>query len=105
MSVTLVPALTYIFALILRRKNAFASLSVAGLLLGLAGVVLIIVLPAGSLGTGVAAGWLILALAAPLGYALNNVAVPFLRPPATNSLQLSTGVFWSSAPSSCCRSC
>ena len=29
---------------------------------------------------------------APLGYALNNVAVPFLRPPATTSLQLSTGV-------------
>ena len=89
--VTLVPALTYIFALILKEER-FRFLSVAGLLLGLAGVVLIIVLPAGSLGTGVAAGWLILALAAPLGYALNNVAVPFLRPPATNSLQLSTGV-------------
>ena len=91
LTVTLVPALTYVFALILRVER-FRVLSIAGLLLGLAGVVLIIVLPAGSLGTGVAAGWLILALVAPLGYAMNNVAVPFLRPPATNSLQLSTGV-------------
>jgi drug/metabolite transporter (DMT)-like permease len=89
--VTLVPALTYIFALALRTER-FQALSVAGLLLGMAGVVLIIVLPEGSLGAGVSAGWLILALAAPLGYAVNNVAVPFLRPAATNSLQLSTGV-------------
>jgi drug/metabolite transporter (DMT)-like permease len=89
--VTLVPALTYVFSLVLHVER-FQIVSIAGLLLGLAGVVLIIVLPAGSLGTGVAAGWLILALVAPLGYALNNVAVPFLRPASTNSLQLTTGV-------------
>ncbi len=86
---TLSPALTYLFAFGLRIER-FQALSIAALFLGLGGI-LMIVLPEGSLGTGFQATWLIVALGAPLGYALNNVAVALLRPPATSSLQLATG--------------
>ncbi|MCH8183947.1 MAG: DMT family transporter [Proteobacteria bacterium] len=88
--VTLTPALTYIFAYLARldRLNVW---SVGGIVLGLAGV-LLIVLPAGSLGEGFSPAWLLLGLIAPLGYAMNNIAVVFLRPAQTTSLHLSTGV-------------
>lgn len=88
--VTLTPALTYIFAF-LTRLNRFNLFSVGGVVFGLAGV-LIIVLPSGSLGAGFSPAWLLLGLIAPLGYAANNIAVVFLRPAETTSLQLSTGV-------------
>lgn len=88
--VTLTPALTYVFAL-LARLDRWNILSIVGVALGLVGV-LLIVLPAGSLGTGFSPAWLILGLIAPLGYAMNNIAVVFLRPAHTTSLHLSTGV-------------
>lgn len=88
--VTLTPALTYVFAFLARldRLNVW---SVGGIAMGLAGV-LLIVLPAGSLGEGFSPAWLLLGLIAPLGYAMNNIAVVFLRPAHTTSLHLSTGV-------------
>lgn len=88
--VTLTPALTYLFAF-LTRIDRFNLFSIGGVVFGLAGV-LIIILPSGSLGAGFSPAWLILGLVAPLGYAINNIAVAFLRPAETTSLQLSTGV-------------
>ena len=88
--VTLTPALTYLFAF-LARLDRFNLWSIGGVLLGLVGV-LLIVLPAGSLGAEFSPAWLLLGLVAPLGYALNNIAVVFLRPAQTTSLDLSTGV-------------
>ncbi len=88
--VTLTPALTYIFAY-LAHLNRLNLWGIGGVVLGLAGV-LLIVLPAGSLGEGFSPAWLLLGLTAPLGYAINNIAVVFLRPPQTTSLHLSTGV-------------
>ncbi len=90
LALTLTPAFTYLFAVAL-RTDKFRITSIGGILFGLAGVLLII-LPRDSLGTGVSAGWLVIVLAAPIGYAINNVMVPFLRPAATSSMQLSTGV-------------
>ncbi len=88
--VTLTPALTYIFAYFARldRLNLWG---IGGVVLGLAGV-LLIVLPAGSLGVGFSPAWLLLGLIAPLGYAINNIAVVLLRPAQSTSLHLSTGV-------------
>jgi drug/metabolite transporter (DMT)-like permease len=91
LTLTLTPSFTYLFALALRLEK-WRLASIGGILFGLAGV-LMIILPRESLGTGVAAVWLLLAVAAPLGYAINNVTIPFIRPPATSSMQLSTGVF------------
>ena len=88
--VTLTPALTYIFAF-LARLHRLNLWGVGGVVLGLAGV-LLIVLPSGSLETGFSPAWLLLGLIAPLGYAMNNIAVVFLRPEKTTSLHLSTGV-------------
>jgi drug/metabolite transporter (DMT)-like permease len=90
LTLTMTPSFTYLFALAL-RSDRWRLMSVGGIVFGLAGVLAIIV-PRESLGTGIAAGWLLLAMVAPLGYALNNVMIPFIRPPATTSMQLSTGV-------------
>ena len=95
LTLTLTPSFTYLFALAL-RSDRWRLMSVGGIVFGLAGVLLII-LPRESLGTGITAGWLLLAMAAPLGYALNNVMIPFIRPPATTSMQLSTGVLLAAA--------
>ncbi len=90
LTLMLTPSFTYLFALAL-RSDRWRLASIGGILFGLAGVLMIIV-PRESLGTGIAAGWLLLAVAAPLGYATNNVMIPFIRPPATSSMQLSTGL-------------
>ena len=90
LTLTLTPSFTYLFALAL-RSDRWRLTSVAGIVFGLAGV-LVVIVPRESLGTGLAAGWLLLAMTAPLGYALNNVMISFIRPAATTSMQLSTGV-------------
>lgn len=91
----LTPALTYLFAFILRLER-FRWLSVAGVLFGFAGI-LIIVLPRGSLPAPDMAGWVLLALLGPLGFAMNNVSVALLRPASSTSATLSAGVLIVSA--------
>ena len=89
---TLTPALTYIFAFIARLER-FNLWSTGGLVVGLAGVVLIVRPWAwGGLGGDVSGMWFLVALIAPLGYAVNNVVVALIRPAETTTLQLSTGV-------------
>jgi len=86
----LTPALTYLFAFIMRLEK-FRQASIMGVVFGFIGI-LLIVLPEGSLPSPEAAGWLILALLAPIGFAANNVSVAVLRPPASTSIGLSGGV-------------
>ena len=56
-----------------------------------------VIVPRESLGTGIAAGWLLLAMTVPLGYALSQVLITFIRPAATTSMQLTTGVLLTAA--------
>lgn len=92
LTLTLTPALTYIFAFIARLER-FNLWSTGGLLFGLAGVVLIVQpWTWGDVGGDVSGLWFLVALIAPLGYAVNNVVVALIRPAETTTIQLSTGV-------------
>jgi len=92
LTLTLTPALTYVFAFVTRLER-FNIWSTGGLVAGLVGVVLI-VQPWnwGDLGGNVSGLWFLVALIAPLGYAINNVVVALIRPAESTTLQLSTGV-------------
>lgn len=88
--VVLSPLLTYVFALLLRmeRRNL---LSIAGILLGLGGVLLVVV-PSVSLPSPDMLGWLLLAFLAPVFFAATNISGSLLRPPAANSFPMAAGV-------------
>ncbi len=90
LSTTLIPALTYLFALTLRIES-FRALSLAGIALGFAGV-LMIVLPEGSLSESGSAAWVFVALLFPISAATNNMVVAKLRPPEASSASLAAGV-------------
>jgi drug/metabolite transporter (DMT)-like permease len=90
LSTTLIPALTYLFALTLRIES-FRALSLAGIALGFAGV-LMIVLPEGSLSETGSAAWVLVALLFPISAATNNMVVAKLRPPEASSASLAAGV-------------
>ena len=86
----MVPGVIYLMALALRLEH-FGVLRFAGISLGLAGVLLIL-LPKASLPEPGMAGWLALSLVATISFALRAVLVPLLRPPATPSLSLACGL-------------
>ena len=88
--VVLSPLLTYVFALLLRmeRRNL---LSIAGITLGLGGVLLVVV-PSVSLPSPDMLGWLLLAFLAPVFFAATNISGSLLRPPATGSFPMAAGV-------------
>jgi drug/metabolite transporter (DMT)-like permease len=70
--VALCPVTTYVLSLIL-GMDRFRWLSMAGVMLGFGGI-LLIVLPSGSLPTREAALWVVFALLVPLSAAVNNIA-------------------------------
>ena len=80
MVVILAPMLTYFFAILL-RVDRLKMLSIAGLTAGLGGI-LLIVLPDVSLPEPAMAGWLLLALLAPVLLGLGNVLTALVRPPS-----------------------
>ena len=86
----LVPGVIYLMALAFRLER-FGWLRFAGIGLGLAGVLLIL-LPKASLPEPGMAGWLALSLLATLSFSLRAVLVPLMRPPATPSLSLACGL-------------
>jgi len=90
MVVILAPTLTYFFAIMLRidRLKAF---SVAGLALGLGGI-LLIVLPDVSLPEPGMVWWLLLALVAPVMLGLGNVLTALVRPPSMPPTVLAAGM-------------
>ncbi|MFT5485774.1 MAG: drug/metabolite transporter (DMT)-like permease [Paracoccaceae bacterium] len=88
----LTPIFTYAISLMMRLEH-FAALRMAGLSLGLVGVVLFVV-PGESLPDPSMIPWLLFGLLAPLTYSLANILIDRLRPATGNSLSLTTGMVW-----------
>jgi drug/metabolite transporter (DMT)-like permease len=92
---SLVPVMIYALALIL-RLDRFHVFRFGGILLGLAGVLLVL-LPQASLPAPGMAGWVALGLLPSLSYAVNAVLVARWRPAGTTSLPLAAGLMLASA--------
>jgi drug/metabolite transporter (DMT)-like permease len=88
--IALTPALTYVFAFLLRIER-FRGLSIGGVIFGFAGV-LLIVLPEGGLPNPEMVGWLLAALIVPLAFATNNVFIASTRPVDAASSTLACGL-------------
>jgi drug/metabolite transporter (DMT)-like permease len=81
---------------VLARVELFRWLGLVGLIFGFAGVVLIVA-PGANLGGPDAWKWFLLALLAPVMFAVANVAAAILRPPASSSVATAAGVLLGSA--------
>lgn len=90
LAITLTPGMTYFFA-VLAGVDRWRALSLLGLSLGLAGVV-ILVAPEGSLPSPDAAWWVLLLLVVPVCFAANNVFVAVVQPPEATSIMRATGL-------------
>ena len=86
----LVPLLTYVMSYFLRIEK-FRLPGVIGLLLGLGGM-LFVLIPKTGLPAPEMVGWTLLALVAPLCFALSNAFVTILCPPGTPSLMMGAGM-------------
>ena len=91
LGLALPPILTYVFAVLFRIDHV-RLLRIAGILFGLAGVLLVL-LPDQSLPEPGMAPWLLMAFGAPLCYSLSNVCIAILRPPEMRAIPLTCGVF------------
>ncbi len=91
LGLTLVPILTYGIA-VLFRIDRIRLLRIAGVLVGLAGILLVL-LPDQSLPEPGMAPWLLMAFGAPLCWALSNVCIAIRRPPESRPIPLTCGVF------------
>ena len=90
LQLTLVPMLTYAFALVLRidKVNAF---KLAGLGFGLSAV-LVIVLPKAGLPSPDMAVWVLVSFLTPIFYAVANVLIPLVRAPQSSSLAVAAAM-------------
>ena len=95
LGLTLEPILTYVIA-VLCRIDHVGLLRIAGILVGLAGILLVL-LPEQSLPEPGMAPWLLMAFGAPLCYALSNVCIAILRPPESRPIPLTCGVSFACA--------
>jgi len=95
LGLTLSPIMTYVFAVLFRIDHVHL-LRIAGILFGLAGILLVI-LPGQSLPEPGMAPWLLMAFGAPLCYALSNVCIAILRPPESRPIPLTCGVSFACA--------
>ncbi len=95
LGLSLVPVMIYALALTL-RLDRFHMLRFSGILLGLAGI-LVVLLPQASLPAPGMAGWVALGLLPSLSYAVNAVLVARWRPQETGSLPLAGGLMLASA--------
>ena len=91
LGLTLSPILTYVIA-VLFRIDRVRLLRIAGILFGLAGILLVL-LPGQSLPEPGMAPWLLMAFGAPLCWAFCNVCIAILRPPEMRAIPLTCGVF------------
>ena len=94
LGLALVPIMVYVLALSL-RQDRFHWLRCGGILLGFAGI-LIVLLPQASLPAPGMAGWVALGLVPSLSYAVNAVLVARWRPQETTSLPLAGGLMLAS---------
>ena len=88
--VTTVPMLTFALA-VTTGLQRFEPLALAGLTLGLIGV-LFLVLPDSSLPSAEMTGWVLFGLLTPILYATNGILAARLRPPGTSSLAAALGM-------------
>ena len=95
LGLSLVPVMIYALALAL-RQDRFHPFRFGGILLGLAGI-LVVLLPQASLPAPGMAGWVALGLLPSLSYAINAVLVARWRPQQTGSLPLAGGMMLASA--------
>ena len=95
LGLTLEPILTYGIA-VLFRIDRVHLLRIAGILFGLAGILLVL-LPGQSLPEPGMAPWLLMAFGAPLCWACCSVYVAILRPPESRSIPLTCGKFFAAA--------
>jgi len=91
----LIPLMIYAFALLL-GMDRFSWVRLIGILLGLAGVLLVL-LPKASLPSRDMVEWVVLGLVAPLCYALGVILMAWLEAPAAKSLQLACGLLIAAA--------
>ena len=89
------PTMTYLLAFAV-RIDRFRAASFTGLLLGIAGV-MVIVLPDFSLPSRDMAGWFLLTLLGPTSFAVGNVYVAMSRPPEIPGLMATAGLCLSAA--------
>ena len=94
LGLALVPIMVYVLALAL-RQDRFHWLRCSGILLGFAGI-LIVLVPQASLPAPGMAGWVALGLVPSLSYAVNAVLVARWRPRETTSLPLAGGLMLAS---------
>ena len=92
---TLVPGITFWMSFAAGMER-FEALSLGGLVLGAAGV-LLIVLPEQSLPEAGAWVWMLVALVAAIAAAGSNVVAAAFRPPKTHSLSLACGILLAAA--------
>ena len=90
MIVVLAPLLSYLFALPVKLER-FRWLSIAGLLCGLSGILLILI-PDASLPDPDMVGWVLLTLLVPVLFALFNIFIDLYAPAKGDGMQLGTGV-------------
>ncbi|MCY4408433.1 MAG: DMT family transporter, partial [Rhodospirillaceae bacterium] len=95
LTLTLSPILTYAFS-ILFKLDAMRLLRVVGILLGLAGI-LVVLAPGSSLPDPGMAPWLLLAFGSPVCYAFGSVTVVFLRPEGSQPIPLTCGIAFAGA--------
>lgn len=91
---TLTPVLVYVFAVFIRMDRLYASRAL-GILSSLGGVLLVLIPPllqSASLLTAEMVPWVMLALAAPLCYAISNLSAARFRPEAAGHVEVATGV-------------
>ena len=87
---TLTPILTYPAAALF-RMDRFRAIRTVGLVLGVAGVALVVV-PETSLPTPDMAPWVLLSFVTPLLYVANALIISWLKPPPAGALPLAGGV-------------
>ena len=95
LTLALTPILTCVFS-VLFKLDGLHPLRVAGILFGLAGI-LVVLLPGTSLPAPGMAPWLALAFGAPVCYAFGAVSVVLLRPPGSKPIPLTCGISFASA--------
>ncbi len=95
LTLTLSPILTYAFATLFRLDRV-RLLRVTGILLGLAGI-MVVLAPGASLPEPGMAPWLLLAFGSPVCYAFGSVIVVFLRPAGSQPIPLTCGIAFACA--------
>ena len=90
LTISISPIMTLLIALTLRMER-FNLWRLAGLVLGIAGVLLIL-LPETSLPERGMALWVLIALAAPMALGCGNIGAVRLRPPDSTAVQFAAGI-------------